>query len=124
MKSSKFNKYRNIKSGGCDSKVEANRAFYLEVLNNAGEITNLQKQVAFELIPAQYEFIKVDGKLKRKCVERSCKYIADFVYENRDGVRVVEDVKGSKYLETKDFVIKRKLMLQRYGIKINMVYMG
>ena len=41
-------------------------------------------------------------------------YVADFVYED-NGDTVVEDTKG---MRTKEYVIKRKLMLYRYGIRI------
>ena len=58
------------------------------------------------LLPVQ----RVDGKV----VERACSYIADFVYMER-GEKVVEDVKGVK---TKDYIIKRKLMLFIHGIKV------
>lgn len=89
-----------------DSKSEAKRYAELLMLERAGAISDLQRQVEFTLIPAQY----IDGK----CVERACKYKADFVYLE-DGKRVVEDVKG---LKTKDYIIKRKLMLYIHGIRI------
>ena len=74
-----------------------------------GVISDLKMQVPFELIPSQ----KRDGKT----VERPVKYIADFVY-TQDGETVVEDAKG---MRTKEYVIKRKLMLMRYGIRIREV---
>lgn len=106
-KRSKYNA-RKVRIDGItfDSKAEADRYAQLVLLQRAGKISNLQRQVEFVLIPAQ--------KIDRKCVERACKYKADFVYlEN--GKRVVEDVKG---LKTKDYIIKRKLMLYVHGIRI------
>lgn len=100
-------KYRNIKSGGFDSKKESKRASKLKLMELAGEISNLQTQVWFELIPSQ----RIDGKL----VERACSYVADFVYKDKDGKTVVEDSKGFR---TTDYIIKRKLMLHVHGIKI------
>ena len=106
-----------------DSKKEYIRFCQLSLLEKAGMIKNLQRQVKFELIPAQYETFERYGKtgkrLKdgRKCVENAVNYYADFVYET-DGKRVVEDTKGFK---TKDYIIKRKLLLYRYGIKISEV---
>ena len=47
-------------------------------------------------------------------LERKVTYIADFMYEE-NGKAVVEDTKG---LRTKEYVIKRKLMLYKYGIRI------
>ena len=73
---------------------------------------DLQKQVTYELIPAHYEVI--NGK--RKCIERACTYRADFVYYDVENKQlVVEDSKGFR---TKDYIIKRKLMLHVHGIKI------
>lgn len=84
---------------------------------NAGGITELKRQVEFELIPTQREpdAVGVRGGIKKgKVIEQKCSYIADFVYYE-DGKKVVEDTKGFK---TKDYVIKRKLMLWVHGIRI------
>ena len=89
-----------------DSQKEAQRYRELWLLKKAGEITNLQRQVRFELIPTQ----RVDGKV----VERSVTYVADFVYEDH-GEIVLEDVKG---LRTREYILKRKLMLYMKGIRI------
>jgi hypothetical protein len=89
-----------------DSQKEYKRFCLLSLLERAGEITNLQRQVKYELIPSQ----RIDGKV----VERPCTYIADFVYQ-QDGKTVVEDTKGFR---TKDYIIKRKLMLWVRGIRI------
>lgn len=59
----------------------------------------------------------VGGKRSKetgKVVERECSYKADFVY-TEGGETVVEDVKGYR---TKEYIIKRKLMLHVYGIRI------
>lgn len=93
-----------------DSKREARRYQELSLLEKTGAIINLQKQVKYILIPAQYS--EVNGK--RKCIERECSYIADFVYQE-NGKTVVEDTKGFR---TKDYIIKRKLMLHVHGIRI------
>lgn len=85
-----------------DSKAEFIRWCELRILERAGKISDLQRQVKYELIPKQ------DG-------ERACTYVADFVYIDSDGNTVVEDTKGVK---TDAYKIKRKLMLHRYGIKI------
>ena len=50
-------------------------------------------------------------------MERPCTYVADFVYKE-GGKTVVEDTKGFR---TKDYIIKRKLMLQVHGIRIKEV---
>lgn len=104
-----------------DSKKEADRYCELMFLQRAGVISNLELQKEFELIPAQYEnvsreeYINSKGKkTKGKCIERAVKYKADFVY-TENGKTVVEDTKGMK---TKEYIIKRKLMLYIHGIRI------
>lgn len=92
-----------------DSKKEATRYRELRLLEMAGKITALQRQVKFELIPSQ----RIDGKV----VERPCSYIADFAY-CKDGEYIVEDTKGFR---TPEYVIKRKMMLHKYGIQIKEV---
>ena len=92
-----------------DSRKEAHRYHELRLMERGGLITDLQRQVKFELIPSQ----RYDGKV----VERPCNYIADFVYKE-NGNTVVEDTKGFR---TKDYIIKRKLMLYLCGIRIREV---
>lgn len=105
-----------------DSKREANRYAELLLLSRSGQITGLQRQVKFELIPAQREPDKKGkrgGMIKGKTLEQSCDYYADFVYKDKQGNMVVEDVKGYKKGGAYSvFTIKRKLMLHKYGIKI------
>ncbi len=115
------NKYRNTKTivDGItfDSRKEASRYRELKLLLDAGSISNLRCQEKFVLIPVQREpdIIGVRGGVKKgKVIEKECSYLADFVYEE-DGQTVVEDTKGFR---TKDYIIKRKLMLYFYGIKI------
>jgi hypothetical protein len=109
-----------------DSKKEARRYWELKLLQRAGKISDLQLQREFELIPAQYEAFERYGKTGKRlqdgkrCIEQSCTYKADFCYM-QDGQLVVEDVKGYRDPQSAGyakFVIKRKLMLWRYGIKI------
>ena len=100
-----------------DSVKEARRYQELLLLLRAGAIAELKRQVEFELIPAQREpdTVGVRGGVKKgKVIEQRCSYVADFVYYE-NGKKVVEDTKGVK---TKDYIIKRKLMLYVYGIRI------
>lgn len=89
-----------------DSVKEYRRFCELRLLEKAGAVTDLQRQVKFELIPAQ----RIDGKV----VERACSYVADFVYME-NGQQVVEDAKG---MRTQEYRLKRKLMLRVHGIRI------
>lgn len=121
------NKYQSIKTtvNGImfDSRKEARRYQELLLLQRAGVIRDLKIQVKYVLIPAQYEtyerYGKKGHKLKdgQRLLEKECAYLADFVYEE-NGKMIVEDTKGVK---TKDYIIKRKLMLYFYGIKIKEV---
>lgn len=103
-----------------DSKKEANRYQELKLMEKAGEISGLQLQVKYVLIPVQREpdtIGKHGGIKKGKLIERECTYIADFVYQ-KDGETVVEDAKG---MRTEVYNIKRKLMLWVHGIRIREV---
>ena len=103
-----------------DSKKEAARYCELKLLQRAGKIKGLELQKTFELIPAQREpdtIGKRGGVKKGKVIEQSVKYVADFVY-TENGKTIVEDTKGFK---TKDYIIKRKMLLYFYGIRIKEV---
>lgn len=92
-----------------DSYAEYKRYEELMLLKRVGEIEHLERQKKYELIPVQKD-------RKGAVIERSCTYVADFVYyDNRRKCRVVEDVKG---VMTKEYIIKRKLMLYLLGIRI------
>ncbi len=98
------------------SKREAKRYSELAFMLRAGQITDLQYQVRYDLIPAQK---KKDGK-----TERGVYYVADFVYRNADGDTVVEDSKGYRNPSSATyakFAIKRKLMLFLLGIEVREV---
>lgn len=124
LNNSKY-KNRKIVVGGIkfDSKKEAKRYQELKTFERAGIIKNLQRQVKYVLIPAQYEPSgeiytkgKEKGKPKKgKLLERECAYYADFVYSTKGGELVIEDTKG---MRTPDYIIKRKLMLYVHGIRI------
>lgn len=121
------NKYSNIKTCvngiSFDSRKEARRYSELLLLQRAGTIRGLELQKKYVLIPAQYEIYERYGKKGQRLqdgqrlIEKECAYLADFVYEE-DGETIVEDTKGIK---TKDYIIKRKLMLYVHGIRIKEV---
>ena len=92
-----------------DSKKEAERFAELRYMQMGKLIGGLQCQYKFMLIPPQKD---ENGKV----IERAVYYVADFVYTDlKTGELVVEDTKGVK---TKDYIIKRKLMLHVHGIRI------
>lgn len=110
------NKYhaKKVKTedGVFDSIKEYRRWQQLKLMQERGEIKLLQRQVKYELIPLQ----KINGKT----IERACNYLADYVY-TQDGDIIVEDVKSEITRKKPEYIIKRKLMLWRYGIRIKEV---
>ena len=103
-----------------DSKKEARRYKELSLMETSGAIQDLQRQVKFVLIPSQREpdtIGKKGGVHKGRLIEREVSYIADFVYQE-NGKTVVEDTKG---MRTKDYILKRKMLLYFHGIRIKEV---
>lgn len=104
-----------------NSRKELHRYEELCLLEKAGHIKNLRREVKYVLIPAQREVVWKNGRPKQgRVIERECTYIADFVYEE-NGQTVVEDVKGGNATKTDKYIIKRKLMLYVHGIRIREV---
>jgi len=97
---SKYRNKRTVVDGiPFASAREAKRWGELTWLEAAGKIRDLERQVPFEL--------RVKGVL-------ICRYRADFVYVE-NGERVVEDTKG---FNTREYKMKRSLMLACHGITI------
>ena len=106
----KPNKYgaRKVEFDGekFDSKKELKRWHELQLLERAGHISNLKRQVPYVLIPDNDKF-------------RRMKYIADFTYEDRAGAEIVEDVKGCKIGAGYElFKLKKKLMYHVWKIEV------
>lgn len=105
QKKAKRSKYHAVKTVlddvKFDSKKEAKRYIQLKQMERAGLIADLKLQVPFVLI-------------NKSSYGREIKYIADFVY-TENGIETVEDVKGVK---TPVYRLKKRLMAERYGIKI------
>jgi hypothetical protein len=96
----KFNAIAITSSEGrFDSKMEYQRYLILKLMQRAGEISDLQRQVRYELAAGGINI---------------CTYVADFVYKNKDAT-VVEDSKG---FITPEYRLKRRLMKDILGIEI------
>lgn len=92
-----------------DSRKEYNRWVQLKELQDRHVIQGLCRQIKYELIPKQ---VDENGKM----IERPVYYVADFGYvDNRTGKFVVEDTKGYR---TRDYIIKRKLMLYMCNLRV------
>ena len=126
-----LNNRRQREEGEFGSDKEYLRFLTLKEMEEKGEITDLQRQVKFELIPQQREPDTVGPKggiHKGKVIEQSIDYIADFVYK-QNGELVVEDVKPTFRSKAAEriyknsgayarFAMKRKLMLWVHGIRV------
>lgn len=94
------------------SKREAKRYLELKAMQEAGEVTELQLQVKFPLLPKQRT---AEGK-----AIRAVDYVADFVYM-KDGQKIVEDSKGYRNPQAASyaiFVLKKKMMKYFHNIDI------
>ncbi|SCM71649.1 conserved hypothetical protein [uncultured Pleomorphomonas sp.] len=100
----KYHNHKCIVDGlSFDSKREAEHYQVLLLLQRAGQISNLRRQVRYDLM--------VNGI-------KICSYIADCVYDdNRTGMIVVEDVKSGP-TKTREYRLKKKLMKACLGIDI------
>lgn len=100
---SKYGNRKIMENGyNFDSLSEHRRYRELSLMEYAGTISNLVVHPRFILQePFTYNHIR----------ERAIAYEADFSYYDRDGKKIVEDVKGFK---TKEYQIKRKLFLFKY----------
>lgn len=118
-----YRKYKNkkVEYEGIvfDSMKEKKRYCELQLLQKQGIISDLQRQVSYELLPAIYEDVtiqlKTKTKIQRKLVQRATSYVADFVY-TMDGRVVVEDTKG---FHTAEYELKKKMMRSLLGIEIH-----
>lgn len=117
-KKNKYSAFRvTVPEGNFDSRKEYRRFLILRSREERGEISDLRRQVKFELIPSQREPDKIGprgGRIRGALIERGVCYKADFVYVE-NGETIVEDIKG---LRTEGYIIKRKLMLYVHGIRL------
>lgn len=105
-------KYGNRKTKGFDSAKEWRRNQELEIMQRAGEISKLNRQVPFVLMPS-YTIADETTKQGFRTV-REIRYIADFTYI-KNGKRIIEDVKG---MQTEVFKIKRKLLERKIALGV------
>ena len=109
-----------------DSRKEASYYLYLKQKEREGEISNLQLQVPFEVIPAVYGektvHLKTKDKTVKYCSQKAAHYVADFVYiETTTGKKVVIDVKSAITRKNPEYRLKKKMMLAFNGIEIEEV---
>lgn len=115
----KKSKYLNIKTTvddiKFDSKKESQRYLVLKRMQSIGEISKLVCQKTYPLLcdalVINGEVVKLDKPMMRS-------YIADFVYTDKKGNEIVEDVKSDMTRKLKEYKLKKKLMKLVYGITI------
>lgn len=104
IKDTNTNKYnaKKVEINGVrfDSKKEAQLYQKLENLQRIGIISELRRQVRFELVPKQKD-------------ERAVHYVADYVFKEGDK-HVVADCKSAMTKKLPAYIIKRKLFKWRY----------
>ena len=109
-----FSKKIRNQDGEFDSKAEYQRYLYLKHQQDIGVISDLQRQVPFEIIPkliiTEEVQLKTKKKLVQKVAERASYYTADFCYYNHKGQYVISECKGKYLKNLKDYVIRRKLI--------------
>ena len=110
MRISKYGNRKITAPGGekFDSMKEYNRWGQLKLLQRAGKISGLERQVKFLLLPVQRD---EQGTL----LEHASSSVADFVYTADKGNRIVEDCKGCK---TDVYKLKKAMMLYFHRIRI------
>jgi hypothetical protein len=108
------NKYHNKKVTvdglTFDSIKEANRWQELRLMERAGKITGLSRQLRIEIV-------------QKTKLHRARHYVADFVYFDKEhGKTIYEDVKGyKKGLAYQMFSLKRDILYWRHGIEVTEV---
>ena len=103
MKNNKYNaKKSEYKGMKFDSAFELDCWQYLEQLASEGKIKDLNRQIKFELLPAN-------------CLYRALNYVADFTFFVGDRY-IVADAKG---LVLPEFRIKQKIFYDKYKNEIH-----
>lgn len=108
-----------------DSERERDRYIFLKDQEGKGLISSLEVHPKYTLVPAVYHeeiiHLKTKDKVVQRCDQLAITYTADFRY--RIGERlIVEDVKISKYMLPKEYLLKEKLLFYSHRIRIHRVY--
>lgn len=102
----RHNKYGNQKTelDGIvfDSRKEARRYAELKIMEKAGEIKDLELQKPYVILPSFFD--------KQGNRQTAVKYVADFVYVDKDGNTVIEDVKSPATRKDRVYRLKKKMM--------------
>lgn len=102
----RHNKYGNHKveldGHVFDSKKECRRYSELKIMEKAGEIKDLELQKPYVILPSFFD--------KQGNRQTAVKYVADFVYVDKDGNTIIEDVKSPATRKDRVYRLKKKMM--------------
>lgn len=108
-----------------DSTKEGKRYLVLKEAERNGLISELTLQPRWVLLPAkkeQYiEHKKTKDVVRERTILQPIRYTADFSYI-KDGSLIVEDVKSSPKLLSKDVPLRLKMMKYFHDIDVKLVY--
>lgn len=110
-----FSKSYENEYGKFDSLAEADRYLVLADRQERGEIHNLEPHVSYEIIPKLTRIVPVQLKTKVKYVERTVALPAKYTCDSRyveNGIVIIEEVKSKRTASEKDYILRKKLMLQ------------
>ena len=99
-----------------DSRYERDRYIYLCHLQKTGKISGLRLQVGFRIIKKVIKLVPTQLKTKirweQRVVEKEARYHCDFLYEE-NGKVIVEEFKSKMTAELPDYILRRKLMVNK-----------
>ena len=99
-----------------DGRYEMLRFIKLSDLQKKGVISGLRRQVGFQIIKKVIKLVPIQLKTKvrweQRVVEQDARYTCDYLYEE-DGRLVVEEVKSEMTEKLPDYILRRKLMVNK-----------
>lgn len=99
-----------------DSQKEMERYILLLHKQRHREIIGLRRQVGFTIIKKVVKLVPVQLKTKirydQRVVEMEARYHCDFLYEE-DGKIIVEEFKSEQTAQLPDYILRRKLMINK-----------
>lgn len=98
-----------------DSRKEFKRFLYLQFQEKKGVISQLRRQVKFQIIPPLYTTRTIvhakTTEIRCSLIDRASYYTCDFLYRE-NGKIIIEDVKSAETAKLKDYILRRKLMIR------------
>lgn len=105
--------YKNITF---DSRYERDRYIYLSHLQKQGKISGLRLQQGFKIIKKVIKLVPRQLKTKvrydERVVEQEARYHCDFLYKEDEKI-IVEEFKSKMTAELPDYILRRKLMVNK-----------